>query len=246
MYPVIFNRKEDVYSMSDIAEMLDLAICMRNEIASLTDVTIFLRDKQCINSWLCCVPNIRCGENDFSYKNLCGNIQTTRTYKPKNSSKCEIIIAPCVFQSDLEKIQESQSIGVVLVIPEMENQCDCWLIHHSAIDWQTKKEIPNNLSVSSLTNRCIGWLKEEGAKSAPLANDSMNSYVEEASNLLIQKGEVSDFDSIYKQCLKRNLSHREAYKLAKILSSKIQHNLSTKPDYDYLYQWVNDEKWENN
>lgn len=232
--------------MSDIEEMIDLAIKMKKSESSLSAVTIYMRDKGCISSWLKCVTGITCGSDSFSYQGITGKIKTFRTYSSERTGDSEIIVAPCVLQSDLEKIEDSSSIGAVLVVPEMDGQCDEWLVLHSAINYQTGCEIPNTLSVTPLTNRCIGWLKKESELLTSLTNRSMEEYIKMASNILIRKASVSDYNSIVKQCLSRNLNHREAYIVAKILSSKKQHALRTRPNYDVLEQQIDDAQWEGN
>lgn len=246
MYSVIYNRKGQIYEMSDIAEMLDLAITMTNEFSSLTEITIYVNSKDCITSWLDCVPGIKCSQNDFTYNSLSGRICTPKTYKRANVESSEIIIAPCAQQADLEKIQDSLSIAAVLVIPEMEGQCDKWLLHHSAINFQTNAEFPNNLHVTELENRVIGYLKYEGVMMQSLSDFKMVHYIQRQANILRMKRVDSSYDAIYKQSLLRGLSHKDAHAVANIIGSNKSYNLGTKVNYEPLIDLLNDCKWENN
>ncbi len=246
MYKTVYNLAGGCFSPTDIEQILDFAINFQKGVPSISDINLYVPTQGCIGSILAGVNCLKYGIHSFSYKGVSGNIYTPRSYKSGGVSQSEILIALCVDNNILRKVESSSSIVMMLVVPEMMSACEYWLQVHSATNLVTKKEIPNNLSVSPLANRVIGWLKDQSVMGASLSHITMESYIKDGFNVLYKNGVKVSYDSILKQCLLRGLSHSDSYVVAKFMNATALYKPVGRPDYDYMLKWIDDAKWDSN
>lgn len=246
MYNTVYSIKGTIFEHTDIENMLNLAVYFKSRNATTKEINIYVPDQGCINVVLAGVAGLVHTNNSYDYNGTVGNVYTAHTYKPAVASNSEIVLALCVNDSNLAKIEDSNSIAQMLVVPEIPERCDRWLAIQSALNYQTISEIPNNFAVSPLANRCIGWLNGQSLILSSLSHLFMENYIKEATNLLLLNGMTPSHDAVTKQCLLRVLYHRDAYTVAKIMSKTAPYQLSTNPDYKYLQNWVDDVQWERN
>lgn len=249
MYKVYYQVSTPFYQYKDITDVLDEAVRMRNNVPSVTDITIYVHDQSLINGVLNGVPGISISGTTYSYNGVSGDIHTPRTYKTKATPESEIIVGVLPLGKDLFNIESSNSVAAVYVVPEYpegQDSADDWLFVHSAQDISTGAFRGAMARVTPLENRVVGYLKHESVYGSPLHHPTMEEYIKRQHNLLLKHGIHSDYLTIIRQCLLRGYSHKDAYAVAKILSAKTAYSLRGNTDYNALFAAVDDPKWELN
>lgn len=249
MYKVYYKVSTPYYQYKDITDSLDEAVRMRNNVPSVTDITIYVHEQSLIGNILSGVPGLSISGTTYSYSGVTGEIHTPRTYKPKAVQESEIIVGVLPLDKDLNNIELSNSIAAVFVVPEYpegQDSADEWLFIHAAQNIATGIVRGNSATVTPWENRSIGFLKHESIHGSPLHHPTMKEYIKRQHNLLLRHGIHSNYLTVIRQCLLRGYSHKDAYVVAKILSAKTAYSLRGNPDYNALFAAIDDPKWELN
>lgn len=243
MYKVFHRLAGSYFDAADIKYCLDMASAMRLQLPDLL-FTIYLVTNHQLDT-LIGVEGLTYTKDSFTYSNIHGTIETAQSYKSKQGR--EVVLAICMLEEkSLINIQESPSLFCLFVVPEMPGYLDHWLQLHSAIDVSTPslKSYPGVPSCPTELKRTIGYLKDYTRKSnvnltyTPIQQGILISV----SNAYRTNAPKVQFDEVYAECLRRDLSHKEAEIVAKAISRVTSFTGVTITRWDA----INDSQWENN
>lgn len=243
MYKVYHRLAGNYYDASDIKHCLDLASVMYQQYPDLV-FTIYLISNHQLDT-LIGVKGLTYTKDSFTYANIHGTIETAQNYKTKQSR--EVVLAICMLdEKSLINIQESPSLFCLFVVPEMPGYLDRWLQLHSAFDISTAtiKSYPEVPSCPVELKRTIGYLKDYTRKTnvnltyTPIQHGILRSV----SNAYKVNAPMVQFDEVYAECLRRDLSHKEAEIVAKAISRATPFIGATITRWDA----INDPHWEKN
>ena len=158
-----------------------------------------------------------------------------------------IVIAVCVTDRELAKLDNNANIKAVLVVPDSVADCEHWLTLHNAANLEDGQLLGGAPSVSTIVRRAIGWLISEKRHIHHLDNMHIKSYIESVANVVNRLNGVCAYDDIVRHCIDRGLFMKEAIAVAGVISKvpKKGYPMNALANLDYLVTWVDDVKWEN-
>lgn len=158
-----------------------------------------------------------------------------------------IVIAVCVTDRELVKLDNNANIKAVLVVPDSVADCEHWLIQHNATNLEDGQLLGGSPSVSTIVRRAIGWLISEKRPIHHLDNMHIKSYIESVANVVNRLNGVCAYDDIVRHCIERGLFMKEAITVAGVINKvpKKGYPMNALANLDYLVTWVDDAKWEN-
>ena len=237
------------FTPKDIERTLDLAAQLYAESNGAIEVCIYLMDKDRYF--------VLDGVNFLSVDKQSGTFQYNGTHhlrgaiytyrKLPTAQNPIIVIAVCVTDHELSKLENNANIKAVLVVPDYVVDCANWLTFHNATNLEDGQMLGGSPSVSTIVRRAIGWLISEKRSIHHLDNMHIKSYIESVANVVNRLNGVCAYDDIVRHCIERGLFMKEAITVAGVISKvpKKGYPMNALANLDFLVTRVDDAKWEN-
>lgn len=237
------------FTPKDIEKVLDLAAKLYAESNGAIEVCLYLMDKDryfVLDGVNCLSVDKQSGVFQFNgTHHLRGTVYTYK--KLPTALNPIIVIAVCVTDRELAKLDNNANIKAVLVVPDSVADCEHWLTLHNATNLEDGQLLGGAPTVSTIVRRAIGWLISEKRPIHHLDKMHIKSYIESVANVVNRQNGVCAYDDVVRHCIERGLFMKEAIAVAGVISKvpKKGYPMNALADLDYLVDWVDNAKWEN-